>query len=262
MTRLRPVDDATAMWQPVPDSHPLAVIDGTNVGQGVRLVVEVEPASRTAPTTTGSASRFRAYFDSDEFGRTQMPFMQGFHHPGVGNAPGWLRVTKTSALIQVEQGEVEVPEGIELLVIQALASVVPPGGQLLMEYDSSHRRSTARALAQGVPPIATPLGGMMFSSGCGVAFTDRYGTGGGADDPRSLQGFRALDVEHEMRRGPQMLAELERFMATSAELDWDLQVKCRPLAEAAITVLRARLGMLSSDFTIAETSSTGATDQV
>lgn len=252
------MDDVTNRWQPVPDSHPLAAIDGTGVGQGVRLAVKVAVAS-AAPANSGAASRFRAYFDSDEFGGTQMPFMQGLHHSGIGDAPGWLRVTQTSPLIQVEQGEVEVPEGIELLVIQALASVVPPGGQLLMEYDSSHRRSTSRALAQGVPPVATPLGGMMFSSGCGVAFTDRYRTGD-VGDPRSLQGFRALDAEHEMRRGPQMLAELERFMATSAELDWDLQVKCRPLAEAAITVLRARLGVLSSDFMTVGADGAGATD--
>ena len=102
---------------------------------------------------------------------------------------------------------------------------------------------------KGVPPVATPLGGMMFAAGCGVAFTD-WRIAGGAASVRRLQGYRALDTEHEARRAPAMLADLERFMDHSVGLDWDLQLKCRPLAEAAITVLRSRLGVLARAFDV------------
>ena len=90
---------------------------------------------------------------------------------------------------------------------------------------------------------------MMFAAGCGVAFRD-WRVAGSSEGARRLQGYRAADIGHEARRAPETLAALERFMDTSAELDWDLQLKSRPLAEAAITVLRARLGVLASTFDV------------
>lgn len=222
---------------------PLDSVQGATVGGGVTLVVE------TAPHPRADVTAFRAFLDSAELGTTRTPVLRGLAPSlQVGDGLPWLAVTDFAASLTVEQGQVEVPEGIDVLIVQTLAGVVRAGGYLSFEYDSEHRRATARALAQGVPPVATPLGGMMLSAGCGVAIIDRYTGDGGVDGPRSLQGFRAADVEHELRRAPETLATLERFMASSADLDWDLQVKCRPLAEAAITVLRARLGVLSLEF--------------
>ncbi len=215
-------------------AHPLADLDASEVGQGVRLVVEAGPESR------GGARYFRAFLDSQDLGRTLEPLLVGLHHEGAFPAQHWVEVTDFRGQVPVPGGEVEIPEGIDMQVIEALGRLVPPGGHLMMEYESTHRRETLRALAQGVPPIATPLGGMMFAAGCGVAFRDWYMAEGGRQGPRKLQGYRAVDVEHELRRYPGVLAELERFLESSADLDWDLQVKCRPLAEATITVLRSR----------------------
>jgi hypothetical protein len=240
-------------WQPFPEdgAHPLARLHGATVGEGVTLVVEV------ASHALAGVGSFRAFLRSAELGTTRTPVLRGIFPSGQPQDEGldpppdltWLFVTDFAATLTVEQGQVEVPEGIDLLIVQTLAGLVRAGGYLSLEYDSEHRRTTARALAQGVPPAATPLGGMMFSAGCGVAIIDRYTSDGGVAGPRALQGFRAADIEHERRRAPQTLAALERFMGHSADLDWDLQVKCRPLAEAAITVLRARLGVLSREFT-------------
>jgi hypothetical protein len=157
-------------------------------------------------------------------------------------------VTHFRGRLPVPGGEVEVPEAIDLQVLTLLAGLVPAGGHLMMEYESESRRHTARALAQRVPPVATPLGALMFAAGCGVAFRDWYTAGGGAEGPRKLLGYRATSAEHEARRGRDMLAELDDFLAHSADLDWDLQLKCRPLAEATVTLLRSRLGILPAAF--------------
>lgn len=245
-------------WSPVHEGHPLATLHAATVGQGVRLVVEVltEPVVPIGPGAS-TLTAFRAFLDADEFGRTREPFVAGLHQRTGGGDTAWLRVTSTAGHVHVEQGEIEVPDGVDVQVIEALANLVPAGGHLQMEYDSAYRHTTARALAHGVPPVATPLGGMMFSAGCGVAFTDRYITAGGV---RTLQGYRALDRAHEALRAPVMLADLERFMEHSADLDWDLQLKCRPVAEAAITVLRARLGVLARDFDITGGTAPGHTE--
>lgn len=220
--------------------HPLAGVAGVTVGQGVRLRVEAKAGAR-------GLTAFRGFLDSDDLGTTLAPVIEGEHHAAHASAPAWLAVTAFAGTVPVSGGEVEVPEGIDIQIVEALAALVPPGGHLLMEYGSDHRRVTARALRQGVPPVATPLGGMMFAAGCGVAFTDLRSVAGGEGSP-ALQGYRSIDTAHEARRGPAMLAGLEYFMEHSADLDWDLQLKCRPLAEAAITVLRARLGVLASSF--------------
>lgn len=215
-------------------SHPLAALDAAEVGQGVRLSVELGPLSR------GGARQFRAFLEAEDLGRTLEPVLLGLHHAGPHPGTNWVEVTDFRGHVPVTGGDVEVPEGIDVQIIERLAALVPPGGHLMMEYESAHRRVTARALAQRVPPVATPLGGMMFAAGCGVALRDWYAAEGGREGPRKLQGHRAVDVAHEQRRYPQVLADLERFLESSAELDWDLQVKCRPLAEATITVLRSR----------------------
>ena len=59
----------------------------------------------------------------------------------------------------------------------------------MAEYESRPRTSTARALAAGVPPVATPLGALLFDLGCGVAFRDWYISEGGREGPRKLQGL-------------------------------------------------------------------------
>ena len=224
--------------------HPLAALDAAEVGQGVRLVVEVGPRVR------GSiASRwFRAYLDEATLGRTLEPVLTGIHHDHSVTSLAGVEVTDFRGNVPVAGGDVDVPEGIDLQIVEALAKLVPPGGALMMEYESAHRRSTARALAQRVPAAATPLGGLMFAAGCGMAFQDRHTAGGGRSGRRALAGYRAVSVEHEMARGPAMLTELDHFLGHSADLDWDLQLKCRPLAEAAITVLRVRLGAMPSAF--------------
>src|SRR5690606_23715418 len=106
----------------------------------------------------------------------------------------------------------------------------------------SHRSLTARALAARVPPVATPLGGMMFAAGC-VAFTDWYIAEGGREGPRKLQGFMAVNEQHVQRRSREMYEDLEAFMQRARDLDWDVQAATRPLAEAALTVLRSRLDL-------------------
>lgn len=223
--------------------HPLSTLDGVEVGQGVRLKLQIGAPGKAA------AIPFRGFLESGELGLTLVPILVGRHHAGPSPALNWVEVSDFAGRVAVTGGEVEVPEGVDIQVVQALADLVTPGGHLLMEYGSEHRRVTLRALLQGVPPAATPLGGMMFAAGCGVAFTDlRVAHSHSGDGRRALQGYRAIDTEHEARRAPAMLKDLERFMDSSAELDWDLQLKCRPLAEAAITVLRSRLGVLARTF--------------
>ena len=203
----------SSAWRPVAaaSDHALASLVRRPVGQGVRLVVEQGPRDRVG------AERFRLFLESEELGRTALPLDDG--------------------------REVDVPDGILLQVIEALAELVPAGGSLVVEYDSPALVMTAQALAAGVPPVATPLGGMLFAAGCASPVRDCGTAAGGRAGRRRLEGIRASNEVTEHRSGVEMLEQLETFMARAKELDWQVQSQTRPIAEATITALRARLAV-------------------
>ncbi len=113
----------------------------------------------------------------------------------------------------------------------------------MAEYDSRPRTSTARALAAGVPPVATPLGALLFDLGCGVAFRDWYISEGGREGPRKLQGFRAASEEHARTRGLETIAALDSFLDRSRIAE-DLRALTEPLARRVRDELRERYGGL------------------
>lgn len=228
-----------ASWRAAPEvpGHPLTAIDMTEVGNGVRMLVELGPLTRTG------ASAFRVFLHAEGLGRTKEPVLYGLHHAGRLPAHHWVEVTSFQARVPIGEEQAEIPEGIDALIVAALASVIPPGGHLAMEYDSPHRHQTALALAAHVPPEATPLGAMMFSAGCGIVFRDLHTADGGREGPRRLEGMRAHDEAHAVQRAADRLIALEAFMGRSKDLDWGVQATCRPLAEEVMGVLRERLGL-------------------
>jgi len=223
-------------WRPA-STDPLAgaaALDGTSVGEDVRLEVWLGPRNAVG------AQYFRCYLAS-ELGEPVDPVVLGLH--ASGRLPGecWVEVVEYRNILGMpDGGTVEVPPGIERLIFAALATLVPPGGHLMAEYDSPSRATTARALEGRVPPVATPLGATMRAAGVGDAFRDWYFAEGGREGPRKLQGFRAVDEAHARTRGVEMLDELRAFLRGSADLDWGLQARTRPLAQAAEEELAAR----------------------
>ena len=227
-------------WRPIAaaSDHPLATLVRREVGQGVRLIVEQGPRSRAG------AERFRLLLESREFGRTALPVVAGLASLRGAPERAWVEVTSfRSRLPLQDEREVEVSEVIAVGVIGALGRAVPPGGSLIVEYESPIGVMTAVALAAGVPPVATPLGGMLFAAGCGSVFRDWATAAGGRAGRRRVQGFRAADSAREHALGLAMLGALEGFMARSKELDWQLQAETRAIAEATITSLRAKLAV-------------------
>jgi hypothetical protein len=208
--------------------------DGAPVGDDVRLEVWIGPRSAVGSTY------FQCYL-SAQLGRPVEPVVVGLQNQGTYPGFNWVEVLEFQDVLKLDDGRnIAVPPAVEKRIFEQLATAVPPGGHLMVEYDSAVRAVTASALAAKVPPIATPLGYVMHLAGCGDAFRDWYVPGGGREGPRKLQGFRAVDADHARRRGLEMLAELRSFMQGAAELDWDIQAKVRPLGEAAIDELSAR----------------------
>lgn len=227
---------ATHGWRRAPEA-PEALAsqwDGAEVGADVALEVWL------GPRNTIGAQYFRLHLVSP-LGRPVEPVLFGLQSTGAQPGFNWVEVLHYAETLSVGDGRtVQVPDGVERRIFEQLAGAVPPGGHLMAEYESPARAMTAQALAAGVPPIATPLGALLYAAGCGDAFRDWYHPEGGREGARKLQGFRAPNEEHARRRGLEMLAELRAFMPRAADLDWGLQAHTRPVAEAAIEVLSER----------------------
>ena len=232
------IERSPPQWRPVAEQpgHPAARWDGAAVGDDLTLETWLGPVNSVG------ASYFRLYLNSQELGRSAAPVVFGMQNSGPYPGYNWVEVIEYRDHLLLDGGRAAaVPAGVEQLIFARLAELVPPGGHLMAEYDSTVRRMTARALNAGAPPRATPLGATLAAAGCGVAFRDWYISEGGREGSRKLQGFRALDDQHARRRDEETLAALDAFMRGSADLEWDLQAKTRSLAQEAIEELRSRL---------------------
>jgi len=77
--------------------------------------------------------------------------------------------------------------GLEAAFIDLLGRLIPPGGHLMIEYESPGQSATHAELLLRVPPAATHLGNLMFNAGFRGAFKDWYISEGGHEGPRKLQ---------------------------------------------------------------------------
>ena len=192
MTNLTDTTRASGLWRPAaetPDAIP-STWDGAEVGNDVRLEVWLGPRSATG------AQYFRCYLLS-ELGRTVEPVVFGLAGAGRFPAQHWVELIAYRDQLLLEDGQaVEVPAGVERRLFAQFGAAVPAGGHLMAEYESDSRSVTAQALAAHVPPLATPLGALLYSAGCGDAFRDWYTPEGGREGGRKLQGFRAIDDAH------------------------------------------------------------------
>lgn len=191
------------------EGHPLGLLAGARLGR-TRLDALEGPANPFG-------ARYFALFSR----RGHELLLLGLYHRGEYPAQNWVEMIAVSPRIAGSRRE--------LSLFRHLGALVPPGGHLMVEYESPERGETARALGLGVPPSATPLGGLLFRAGCGVAFKDHYYAEGWREGARKLQGFKALNPEHARERAGGMAQALRDFLArkASSEIERKAQRRAR-----------------------------------
>ena len=218
-------------WPPVssePD-HPLAALDGQELAGGwlrVRL---------------GRSSRFGArYFVlllETDAALALDPVLTGLHHSGPLPSYNWIEVAETNDRVATTDGSaIELSAGDTERLFRLLFDTLPPGGHLMVEYDSSQRAETAWGLAHKVPAIATPLGELLFRVGFGAHFKDWQIAEGGSEGPRKLQAYKPPAPEHAERWRREAAAELAAFLQRAG--DSPQEKAARERAERLAALLR------------------------
>jgi hypothetical protein len=128
-------------------------------------------------------------------GEATEPALLGLLGRGPYPAHNWLEV------LHFRPGDLD-KEGLILPLFLRLSALVPPGGHMMVEYESPFWASTREALALGVPPVLTPLGQVLREAGC-ERVRDWHIAEGGVGRPEEahrLQVLRCADQLLQARR--------------------------------------------------------------
>ena len=196
----------------LPPSHGLLRLEGQRLAGG-RL--------RLFP---GPTSRFGALYFSLHLERdgclSREPVLMGLYHSGPYPSYNWIEVARVNEHLTFEARDVGPGSVISAAslrrLIALLGELIPPGGHLMLEYESPRWASTARALNLGAPPAATELGELLRAAGCAASIRNWYIPEGGREGPRKLQGFKPLDQARARSAREARDRELRDFLASLA----------------------------------------------
>lgn len=130
-------------------------------------------------------------------GRGVKPWIECRLHPAVEDGAGGTLRTRA--------------EGIEDQLIAIMGAAIPPGGHLMIDYESGGQEQTFNELRLGVPPPATSLGARMLAAGLIGGFKDWYFSEGGHEGPRKLQANKPSDAISARRAVAERISELSDF---------------------------------------------------
>jgi hypothetical protein len=172
----------------------------------------------------GATSRFGALYFSLHLERdgclSHQPILIGLYHSGPYPGYNWIEVAQVNDHLTFEARGVEPGIAIGAAglrrLMALLGEMIPPGGHLMLEYESPRWASTARALNLGAPPAATELGELLRAAGCAAPIRNWDIAEGGREGPRKLQGFKPLDEGRARSAREARDGELRDFLASLA----------------------------------------------
>lgn len=152
---------------------------------------------------------------------------EGLYHRGPLPSYCWVEVARSADLED---------EGYAAL-FGLLRPLVPPGGHIMVEYDSSARADVAQALAAGVPPAATSLGEQLIRAGFGPRFKDWAIAEGGLEGPRKLQCYVPPDDLTAHAWAAEAAQALRAFLAGADRGRIPVVLAARERAERVLALL-------------------------
>lgn len=211
--------------------HPLGRLQGKRVGPYRFLLL-------LGPRNSVGARYFQLYLVDGEGRLSDEPVAFGLHNSGPFPGYNWIDLIRYQGRPAFRGQALDLAaRGLDRRLLRLLSALVPPGGHLMVEYESPSQGESARILGQGLPAAASPLGYLLLLAGC-LSFRDWYIPEGGREGPRKLQGFKPLSDELARERAQALRRELEALLSRPlgrGARPWERTV--RRLARAALRAL-------------------------
>lgn len=187
---------AESIWRPAEASHPLASLQGDRL-KALSLDVALGPSNAVG------ADYFRISL-LDQHRRPGIgPAVAGLFHTGRFPGHNWVEIMSLAE---------DLDFSLVKEMLAGLAAIIPPGGHMMVEYESPRWHETELSLRLCVPPAATGLGKLLWDIGCGYGFKDWAFAEGWSEGPRKLQGTKAFNEEHARLKVSELAAGLAAFL--------------------------------------------------
>ncbi len=194
---------------PISQENILSSLQGKRLGS-YKLLPLIGPKNKFG------ATYFQVFLQNTLGEIGQQPVVIGLYNRGSYPAYNWIEIISLAPQVDFGSGEqvfFSISSGrLTQQLFKYLTDLLPPGGHMMVEYDSSEQQDTARSLASGIPPIATPLGYTLFLAGCSAGFRDWYFAEGGSEGPRKLQGYKLLNSQHTKQKIEEVIKELSTLL--------------------------------------------------
>ncbi len=163
-------------------------------------------------------ARYFRVFLKDTEGQLGDPWaLTGLFHSGSLPSYNWIEIVAFNAQISFVDRVITLSlRGVVRRLLSLLAGLIPAGGHFMVEYESPLWRASRAGLEAGWPPLLTPLGEVLWQVGCQGGFKDYYYAEGGAEGPRKLVAFKALDQEQAHQARQRLREEVEMFVSRGA----------------------------------------------
>lgn len=192
--------------------QPLHALNGQKLDQATLLVL-------LGRKNRFGARYFQVFLSGGRGQVSEQPVVTGLFNSGPYPSYNWVEVISlaqhvTFAPSMGDKGRILnlSQSGLDQELLRRIADLIPPGGHMMIEYDSPGQWETARSLRLGIPPAATPLGSLLHAIGCGAGFRDWHFAEGGSEGPRKLQGYKPLNEEHARQKAGELARELSEFL--------------------------------------------------
>lgn len=198
----------------LPGNHPLSRLHNVTLGP-YRLILLLGPRNHVG------SQYFQLFLAGPEGTLAAEPLALGLYNRGPYPGFNWVELIRFNSRLSLDGTDVDLrTDGLDLQLMRMLSELVPPGGHLMVEYDSPSQEETAQALTANVPPAASEIGYLLFQVGC-RSFRDWYIPEGGREGPRKLQGFKPYNDDIAREKTEALKKELESFISRSGDASAD-----------------------------------------
>ena len=198
-------------WSP-PGEHPLAALDGQPLDDCWLIVL-------LGPRNNVGSRYFQLFLAGPDGELARDPLALGLHNSGPFPAYNWLELIRYDCFPSFGGRPLDLAtRSLDLPLFRMLSGLAPPGGHMMVEYDSPGQRATERVLTLGYPPVTSPTGYLMFQAGC-RSYRDWYISEGGREGPRKLQGFQPLNDDIRREREQKLREQLQALLSSPENLE-------------------------------------------